>query len=59
MAIEEEEEVVGAITLALSCIPNMELKKTSLARLTSSSYMSIKKLVCEHLYLRCIVFLFI
>lgn len=50
MAIEEEEEVVGAITLALSCIPNKNLKETSLARLISSSYASIQKLVCEHLY---------
>ncbi|XP_078159617.1 ARM repeat superfamily protein isoform X1 [Carex rostrata] len=45
MAIEEEEEVVGAITLALSCIPNKNLKETSLARLISSSYTSIQKLI--------------
>ncbi|KAJ4794999.1 Transportin-3 [Rhynchospora pubera] len=45
IAIEEEEEVVGAITLALSCIPNKDLKKTSLARLISSSYASIHRLI--------------
>lgn len=44
LPLEEEEEVVSAITLTLNSIPNKELKKSSLARLLSSSYGAIEKL---------------
>lgn len=45
LPLEEEEEVVCAITLTLSSISNKELKKSSLARLLSSSYEAIEKLI--------------
>nr|CAD1820283.1 unnamed protein product [Ananas comosus var. bracteatus] len=45
LPLEEEEEVVSAITLTLSSISNKELKKSSLARLLSSSYGAIEKLI--------------
>ncbi|XP_029122256.1 uncharacterized protein [Elaeis guineensis] len=45
LPVEEEEEIVSAITLTLNSIPNKELKKSSLARLLSSSYGAIEKLI--------------
>ncbi|XP_026666278.2 transportin-3 isoform X4 [Phoenix dactylifera] len=45
LPLEEEEEIVCAITLTLNSIPNKELKKSSLARLLSSSYGTIEKLI--------------
>lgn len=45
LSLEEEEEVVSAITLTLTSVPNKELKKSSLARLLSASYGAIGKLV--------------
>ncbi|XP_020245625.1 LOW QUALITY PROTEIN: importin-13 [Asparagus officinalis] len=45
LSLEEEEEVVSAITLTISSVPNKELKKSSLARLLSSSYGAIGKLI--------------
>ncbi|KAJ0988688.1 hypothetical protein J5N97_007044 [Dioscorea zingiberensis] len=44
LPLEEEEEVVTAITLILNSVPNKELKKNSLARLLCSSYGAIEKL---------------
>ncbi|XP_068665296.1 transportin MOS14 isoform X2 [Aristolochia californica] len=43
--LEEDEEVVSAITIILNSVPNRELKKNSLARLLSSSYVAIEKLI--------------
>ncbi|XP_077250127.1 ARM repeat superfamily protein isoform X2 [Tasmannia lanceolata] len=45
LPLEEEEEVVSAITLILNSVPNKELKNNSLARLLSSSYGAIEKLI--------------
>lgn len=45
LSFEEEAEIVSAITFALNSVPNKELKKSSLARLLSSSYGAIEKLV--------------
>lgn len=45
LPLEEEEEVVSAITLILNSVPNKELKKNSLARVLSSSYGAIGKLI--------------
>ncbi|XP_064956071.1 transportin MOS14-like isoform X2 [Musa acuminata AAA Group] len=45
LTLEEEEEVVTAITLTLNSIPNKELKKNSLSRLLSPSYGAIEKLI--------------
>ncbi|WOL00603.1 transportin MOS14 [Canna indica] len=50
LTLEDEEEVVSAITLTLNSIPNKELKKSSISRLLSSSYGAIEKLIdadCE------------
>ncbi|XP_073005339.1 uncharacterized protein [Typha latifolia] len=45
--LAEEEEIISAITLTLTSIPDKELKKSSLARLLSSSYGAIEKLMVE------------
>ncbi|XP_039124758.1 transportin MOS14 isoform X2 [Dioscorea cayenensis subsp. rotundata] len=45
LPLEEEEEVVTAVTLILNSVPNQELKKNSLARLLCSSYGAIEKLI--------------
>jgi hypothetical protein len=43
--LEDEEEVMHAISLVLGSVPNLELKSNLLARLLSSSYEAIGKLV--------------
>ncbi|KAK6928618.1 Exportin-1/Importin-beta-like [Dillenia turbinata] len=48
LPLEDEEEVVGAITLSLSSVPNKELKNNLLARLLSSSYEAIGKLIDDN-----------
>ncbi|XP_028553838.1 uncharacterized protein LOC110092572 isoform X2 [Dendrobium catenatum] len=45
LSFEEEAEIVSAITLTLNSVPNKELKKSSLARLLSSSYVAIENLI--------------
>lgn len=45
LPLEDEEEVVGAISLILGSVSNKELKNNLLARLLSSSYEAIGKLV--------------
>ncbi|KAG9450046.1 hypothetical protein H6P81_010011 [Aristolochia fimbriata] len=50
--LEEDEEVVSAITIILNSVPNREMKKNSLGRLLFSSYVAIEKLIdsdSEHL----------
>ncbi|CBI21232.3 hypothetical protein VitviT2T_022090 [Vitis vinifera] len=47
LPLEDEEEVISAITLILSSVPNKELKNNLLARLLSSSYEAIGKLIGE------------
>ncbi|KAK4804792.1 hypothetical protein SAY86_004609 [Trapa natans] len=47
LPMEEEEEVVSAISLVFSSLPNKELKNKLLNRLLSSSYVAIGKLVDE------------
>ncbi|GMY12794.1 transportin MOS14 [Fagus crenata] len=47
LPLEYEEEVVSAISLILGSVPNQELKSNLLARLLSSSYEAIGKLVDE------------
>ncbi|MED6219351.1 hypothetical protein PIB30_034973, partial [Stylosanthes scabra] len=45
LSMEDEEEVMNAISLILSSVPNRELKSNLLARFLSSSYEAIGKLV--------------
>ncbi|KAL0920160.1 hypothetical protein M5K25_009277 [Dendrobium thyrsiflorum] len=45
LSFEEEAEIVSAVTLTLNSVPNKELKKSSLARLLSSSYVAIENLI--------------
>ncbi|XP_027349351.1 transportin MOS14 isoform X2 [Abrus precatorius] len=45
LSLEDEEEVMHAISLVLGSVPNRELKNNLLARLLSSSYEAIGKLV--------------
>ncbi|KAF7802019.1 transportin MOS14 [Senna tora] len=45
LPLEDEEEVVNAISLVLGSVSNRELKSNLLARLLSSSYEAIGKLV--------------
>ncbi|KAI3916887.1 hypothetical protein MKW98_014348 [Papaver atlanticum] len=47
LPLEEEEEVVSAITLIIGTIPDKQLKNNSLARLLSSCYGAIGKLIDE------------
>ncbi|KAA8548316.1 hypothetical protein F0562_004745 [Nyssa sinensis] len=47
LSVEDEEEVVGAITPILGSVPNKELKNSLLARLLSPSYEAIGKLIDE------------
>ncbi|KAJ3671776.1 hypothetical protein LUZ60_007855 [Juncus effusus] len=42
---EEEEEIIGAVTLALNSVPNKEIKKNYLAQLISPSYTAIQNLI--------------
>lgn len=50
LPLEDEEEVVGAITLVVGFLPSNELKNNLLTKLLSSSYDVIGKLV-SFLYL--------
>lgn len=43
--MDDEEEIVGAISLILGSIANKDLKSNMLAQLLSSSFKSIAKLV--------------
>ncbi|CAK8542797.1 unnamed protein product [Lathyrus sativus] len=45
LSLEDEEEVMHAISLVLGSVPNLELKSNLLAKLLSSSYEAIGKLV--------------
>ncbi|KAI4348420.1 hypothetical protein L6164_009146 [Bauhinia variegata] len=45
LPLEDEEEVVNAISLVLGSLPNKELKSSLLGRLLSSSYEALGKLV--------------
>ncbi|KAL5058902.1 hypothetical protein RYX36_030506 [Vicia faba] len=45
LPLEDEEEVMHAISLVLGSVPNLELKSNLLAKLLSSSYEAIGKLV--------------
>ncbi|XP_058004668.1 transportin MOS14 isoform X3 [Hevea brasiliensis] len=47
LPLEDEEEVVSAISIILGSVPNKELKNNLLARLLSSSYDAIGKLIEE------------
>ncbi|CAN1243998.1 Tnpo3 [Linum perenne] len=47
LPLDEEEEVISAISTILSSIPNEELKCNLLARLLSSSYDALGKLINE------------
>jgi hypothetical protein len=46
LRIEDEEEIVSAITHALCSILDKEPRKNSLARLLYSSYSAVEKIVC-------------
>ncbi|XP_020533475.2 transportin MOS14 isoform X2 [Jatropha curcas] len=47
LPLEDEEEVVSAISMILGSVPNKELKNNLLGRLLSSSYDAIGKLIDE------------
>ncbi|KAG8656082.1 transportin MOS14 isoform X2 [Manihot esculenta] len=47
LPLEDEEEVVSAISVILGSVPNKELKNNLLARLLSSTYDAIGKLIEE------------
>ncbi|XP_058003756.1 transportin MOS14 isoform X3 [Hevea brasiliensis] len=47
LPLEDEEEVVSAISIILASIPNKELQNNLLARLLSSSYDAVGKLIEE------------
>ncbi|KAI3442383.1 uncharacterized protein J3R85_001123 [Psidium guajava] len=48
LPLEDEEEVVSAISLILSSLPNRELKNNLLTRLLSASYDAISNLISEN-----------
>ncbi|CAD6341408.1 unnamed protein product [Miscanthus lutarioriparius] len=45
LQLEDEEEIISAITHALSSVSEKELKKSSLARLLCSSYSAVEKII--------------
>ncbi|KAI7754126.1 hypothetical protein M8C21_014870, partial [Ambrosia artemisiifolia] len=45
LPLEDEEDVIGAITLILACLPNMELRNNLLLKLLTPSFGSIGKLI--------------
>jgi transportin-3 len=47
LRLEDEEEIVSAITHVLSSVRDKELRKTLLARLLCSSYSAVEKIVCS------------
>lgn len=57
LSFEEEAEIVSAITFALNSVPDKELKRSSLARLLSLSYVAVEKLVCFLMYCNTFFFL--
>lgn len=56
LPLEDEEEVVSAISMILGSISNKELKSNLLARLLSSSYEAIGKLVSCYCFLLALLF---
>lgn len=46
LRIEDEEEIISAITHTLCSVLDKELKKSSLAKLLCSSYSAVEKIVC-------------
>lgn len=57
--MEDEEEVVSAISMILGSVTNKELKNSLLARLLSSCYEAIGKLVSSQDSLTCLLVIFI
>lgn len=49
MALEDEEEVITAITVILGSVSNKELQNKLLTQLLSSSYGVLSKLVSVHI----------
>lgn len=47
LRLEDDEEIVIAITQVLSSVRDKELRKSSLARLLCSSYSAVEKIVCS------------
>ncbi|KAK9103976.1 hypothetical protein Scep_020820 [Stephania cephalantha] len=47
LSLDEEKEVISAITLVIDSIPNEELKSNSLTRLLSASYAAIEEFTDE------------
>nr|XP_043606998.1 transportin MOS14 isoform X2 [Erigeron canadensis] len=45
LPLEDEEDVIGAVTLILGSLPNLELRNSLLLKLLSSSFGSIRKLI--------------
>lgn len=45
LPLEDEEDVIGAVTLILGCLPDTELRNNLLLKLLSPSFESISKLV--------------
>ena len=56
--MEDEEEVVSAISMILGSVTNKELKNNLLARLLSSCYEAIGKLVSSQDSLACLLVIF-
>lgn len=55
LPLEDEEEVVSAISMILGSVTNKELKNNLLARLLSSCYETIGKLVSSQDSLACLL----
>lgn len=55
LPFEDEEEVVSAVSLILGSINNKELKSNLLARLLSSSFEAIGKLVSAFLVYQAVI----
>ena len=57
LRIDDEEEIISAITHALCYVLDKESRKKSLARLLCSSYSAVEKIVCSlslvQLFLEC------
>ncbi|KAI3811873.1 hypothetical protein L1987_16569 [Smallanthus sonchifolius] len=53
LPLEDEEDVIGAITLILGCLPNMELRNNLFLKLLAPSFGSIDKLIAgDHVHSR-------
>jgi transportin-3 len=59
LPLEDEEEVVSAISMILGSVTNKEQKSSLLARLLSSCYEAIGKLVSSQDSLACLLVIFI